>query len=607
MSVHDVVRGIGVSPGVAYARATLVRTNFPDVPDRTVRPDQIEDEVARLRDAVRQVTEQLQELGERVLQRAGVEESRIFDAQIMMAQDEEFLSSVEVLIRNNHLSAETAYEFKALELRALWSSSGSAQLRDRLADLHAIQIRMLRTLLGRDIEEMWAVPDDEQVIVVAHELSPGLTVQLDREHVVGLVSEQGTRTSHAAILAHSLGIPAVMGASGALERIPEGTMVLLDGQAGTVTVEPSNLELDEAKVRMSRRHRLEFQLESTMGQPAVTPDGRRIALMSNVDLPDEIEPAVRVGAEGVGLLRTEFLLTGRAALPTEQEQVDYFRRVSLAFPEHSVVIRSYDVGGDKFPSAFRMPQEANPFLGWRSIRVCLDQPEMFRAQLRAVLRAAADRKIQLLLPLVTTVDEVLQTREMLQEEADGLRKAGVRAAEALPVGVMIETPAATLIADQLAEVSDFFSIGSNDLTQYTLAIDRGNARLADRFTPYHPAILRQLEMVLAAGEARGIPVSVCGEMASEPLSAVLLLGMGFATLSVAPPAIPLVKWVVRSVPFTAAREAAEEVRQARSPDQVGAAIRRAIASHVDLHLFDLSAALPGSPRSVSLPTDSPRH
>jgi len=602
-----VVRGIGVSPGVAYARATLVRTNFPEVPDRTVRPDQLEDEVERLRDAVRQVTEQLQELGERVLQRAGAEESRIFDAQIMMAQDEDFLSSVEVLIRNNHLSAETAYEFKALELRALWSSSGSAQLRDRLADLHAIQIRMLRALLGRDIEEMWAVPDDEQVIVVAHELSPGLTVQLDREHVVGLVSEQGTRTSHAAILAHSLGIPAVMGASGALERIPEGTMVLLDGQAGTVTVEPTNLELDEAKVRMSRRHRLEFQLESTMGQPAVTPDGRRIALMSNVDLPDEIEPAVRVGAEGVGLLRTEFLLTGRAALPTEQEQVDYFRRVSLAFPEHSVVIRSYDVGGDKFPSAFRMPQEANPFLGWRSIRVCLDQPEMFRAQLRAVLRAAADRKIQLLLPLVTTVDEVLRTREMLQEEADGLRKAGVRAAEALPVGVMIETPAATLIADQLAEVSDFFSIGSNDLTQYTLAIDRGNARLADRFTPYHAAILRQLDMVLAAGEARGIPVSVCGEMASEPLSAVLLFGMGFATLSVAPPAIPLVRWVVRSVPFTAAREAAEAARQARSPDQVGVAIRRAIASHVDLHLFDLSAALPGSPRSVSLPSDSPRH
>jgi phosphotransferase system enzyme I (PtsI) len=271
------------------------------------------------------------------------------------------------------------------------------------------------------------------------------------------------------------------------------------------------------------------------------------------------------------------------------------------------VIRSYDVGGDKFPAAFRMPQEANPFLGWRSIRVCLDEPEIFRAQLRAVLRAAADRKIQLLLPLITTVDEVLQSRAMLAEEAERLRQAGVRAAETLPVGVMIETPAATLIADQLAEVSDFFSIGSNDLTQYTLAIDRGNARLADRFTPHHPAILRQLEMVLAAGRARGIPVSVCGEMASEPLSAVLLLGMGCTTLSVAPPAIPLVKWVVRSVPVAAARAAAAAVRQVRSSEQVGAAIREAIASHVDLHLFEAPSALPGSPRGVSLPSDSPRH
>jgi phosphotransferase system enzyme I (PtsI) len=607
LSVHGVVRGIGVSPGVAYARATLVRTNFPDVPDRTVRPEQVEAEVARLREAVREVTEQLRELGERVLQRAGVEESRIFDAQIMMAEDAEFLSAVEVLIRNNHLSAETAYEFKALELRALWSSSGSAQLRDRLADLHAIQIRMLKALMGGEADEAWGVPDDERVIVVAHELSPGLTVQLDREHVVGLVSEQGTRTSHAAILAHSLGIPAVMGASGALDRIPEGTMVLLDGQAGTVTVEPNTHELDEAKVRMSRRHRLEFQLEAVVSQPALTPDGHRITLMSNVDLPDEIEPAVRVGAEGVGLLRTEFLLTGRAVLPTEQEQVDYFRRVSLAFPDHTVVIRSYDVGGDKFPAAFRMPQEANPFLGWRSIRVCLDEPEIFRAQLRAVLRAAADRKIQLLLPLVTTVGEVLQSREMLVEEAEALRKAGVRAAETLPVGVMIETPAATLIADQLAEVSDFFSIGSNDLTQYTLAVDRGNARLADRFTPHHPAILRQLEMVVAAGRARGIPVSVCGEMASEPLSAVLLLGMGYTTLSVAPPAIPLMKWVVRSVPLAAARSAAEAARSARTPAQVDAAIREAIAGHVDLHLFDAPSALPGSARGVSLPTDSPKH
>ncbi len=254
------------------------------------------------------------------------------------------------------------------------------------------------------------------MIVVAHELSPGLTVQLDREHVVGLISEEGTRTSHAAILAHSLGIPTVMGVTGALAKIPEGTLVLIDGQAGVITVDPTAVELEEAKVQISRRHRLEFQLESVVALPAETPDGVRVSMMGNVDLPDEIESAMRSGAEGVGLLRTEFLLTGRAALPTEAEQYAYFKRVSLAFPNSPVIIRSYDLGGDKFPAAFRMPQEANPFLGWRSIRVCLDQPEVFRTQLRAMLRAAADRNVQLMLPLVTRVDEVTDTRALLEEE-----------------------------------------------------------------------------------------------------------------------------------------------------------------------------------------------
>ncbi len=598
------LRGSGVSPGVAFARAVLMRSTFPEVPDRTVRADQVDHELARLREAVGTVVGHLQELGRRVLERAGEEESRIFDAQILMAQDEDFLKGVEVLIRNNLLSAETAYEFKALELRALWSASQSANLRDRLADLHAIQLRMLQVLLGRGGEEVWSLPKDERVVIVAQEISPGLTVQLDREHVVGLISEEGTRTSHAAILAHSLGIPAVMGAAGALDQIPEGTMVLLDGQSGVITVDPSPVELEEAKVRISRRHRLEFQLESVVALPAETPDGVRCQLMGNVDLPDEIEPAMRAGAEGVGLLRTEFLLTGRAVLPTEAEQLAYFKRVALSFPRQPVIIRSYDIGGDKFPAAFRMPQEANPFLGWRSIRVCLDQPEVFRTQLRAILRAAAERNVQLMLPLVTRVDEVLQSRALIEDEREKLRAEGVKAAEALRVGVMIETPAAVMIADRLAEVSDFFSVGSNDLTQYTLALDRGNARLADRFTPHHPAVVRLLAEVVRAAEAGGLPASVCGEMASEPLSVVLLLGLGFRILSVGPPAIPLVKWVIRNVPITAARQAAAAALEARDPEDVDAALREAIGAHIDLRLVDPLGALPGHGRVISLPHPS---
>lgn len=592
-------RGIGVSPGVACGPALVIRWDFPEVPDRTVRADQVENEVRRLREAVEYVVSHLRELGERVLQRAGPEESRIFDAQILMAQDEEFRASVETLIRNNQLSAETAYEFKALELRALWS--GAARLRERLADLHAIQMRMIHRLMGGTDNELWSIPADEQVIVVAHELSPGLTVQLDREHVVGLVSEEGTRTSHAAILAHSLGIPAVMGAAGVLAGIPNGTMLLLDGQSGTIVLDPNQDELEEAKLQLSRRHKLELQLEAVVGEPAVTPSGRAILLMGNVDLPEEIEAANRHGAQGVGLLRTEFLLTGRTSLPTEDEQTDYFRRVGRAFPKQTVVIRSFDLGGDKFPAAFKAPVEANPFLGWRSIRVCLDQPEVFRPQIRAVLRAAASYDIQLMIPLVTTVQEVRDTLEIVAEEAAALRKAGTRSADSVPVGVMIETPAAVLMADRLAEVSAFFSVGTNDLTQYTMAVDRGNARLANRFNPHDPSIVRQLHRVLEVGNAAGLPVSVCGEMASEPLSAVLLLGLGYDRLSVSPPALPLVKWVIRSIPEEAARRAADAALDAAGAAEVSAALREVVGDYIDIRLLDPQSALPGRGRVATLP------
>ncbi len=593
------IRGIGVSPGVACAPAFIVRMDFPAVPDRTVKPEHVDVEIRRLREAVEYVVSHLHDLGQRVLQRAGPEESRIFDAQIMIAQDEDFLASVETLIRNNQLSAETAYEFKALEYRNLFAARD--RLRDRLADLHAIQLRMLNRLMGGAGHELWSMPADEQVIVVAHELSPGLTVQLDREHVVGLISEEGTRTAHAAILAHSLGIPAVMGAAGALAAIPPGMIVLLDGQSGTVVLDPTRDELEQAKTQVSRRHRLELQLESVVDAPSVTPDGRPITLMGNVDLPEEIETAVRMGAQGVGLLRTEFLLTGRATLPTETEQADYFRRVATAFHGQTVIIRSYDLGGDKFPVAFKAPQEANPFLGWRSIRVCLDEPDVFRPQIRAILRAAVDRDIQLMLPLVSLVEEVERSRQIVLEEGEALRRAGIPAAESVPVGVMIETPAAVLIADRLAEVSAFFSIGTNDLTQYTLAVDRGNARLADRFTPHHPSIVRQLHHVLKVGRAAGIPVSVCGEMASESLSAVLLVGLGYDRLSVSPPALPLVKWVVRTVPEPAAARAAESALAAASAAEVSETLRSVVGEYIDVRLLDPSSTLPGRGRVATLP------
>lgn len=593
------LRGIGVSPGVAIGPAVVVRWAMPEVPHRKVSRSQVTKEVRRLRAAMRDVQRQLESLKSRAEDRAGVDEARIFDAQIMMLQDEPFREGIEDLIRENHLIAEKAFEFKALEVRDAWSSTGSPLLRERLADLSGVAIRVIQHLMHRGEEDLWE-GITRRSIVVAKELSPGLTVQLDREHVVGLVSEEGTRTSHAAILAHSIGIPAIFGVPGAVERIQPGTMLVLDGARGTVLLGPTDEELADARAREATRQELQRQVEAVVNLPSVTTDGVPIALLGNVDLPEEIEAARAHGAEGVGLVRTEFLITGQSQLPTEDEQVAYFRRVGQAFAGRPVVIRTYDLGGDKFPAPFRAPHEPNPFLGWRAIRVCLDEESMFRTQIRAILRAAADAQLLLMVPLVTRLQEVERTRELVTEEGTKLAREGVRAARTVPVGVMVETPAAAVMADRFAQVSDFLSVGTNDLTQYTLVVDRGNARLADRFTPHDPSVIRLLKTVVDAARAAGKPASVCGEMASEPVSAFLLVGLGYETLSVAPPALPLVKWVLRQVSAQQARAAATAALAARSAAEVLDLLHAALAEAVDLRLLDPDVRLPVERRVTSL-------
>ena len=592
------LKGIGVSPGIAVGPVVVVRWALPEVPHRVVPRSQVEREIRRLRAAIKDVKRHLAELRDRTVDRAGVDEARIFDAQILMLEDRVFTGGVAELIRENHLTAEKAFEFKTLEVRDLWTGAGSPLLKERLADVTGVAIRVIQHLMHRG-EDLWE-GISQPSIVVAKELSPGLTVQLDREHVIGLISEEGTRTSHAAILAHSIGIPAIFGLRHAVERIRPGTTVILDGTRGTVLLDPTPEELSEAERSEARRSEMTARLEEAVTQPSVTLDGSRIALRGNVDLPDEIAAAQAHGAEGVGLLRTEFLLTGHSTLPTENEQATYFRRVADAFPGHPVVVRTYDLGGDKFPAPFRTAPEPNPALGWRAIRVCLDEPEMYRTQIRAILRAAARAPIQLMIPLVTRLDEVERTRVFVAEEAEALRKAGIEAAATVPVGVMVETPAAAVMADRLAEISDFLSVGTNDLTQYTLVVDRGNARLADRFTPHDPSVLRLLKLVAEAARAAAKPASVCGEMASEPLSAFLLLGLGYETLSVAPPALPLIRWLIRQVTTERARAAADAALAARSAELALDILRFSLAEAVDLSLLDPDARLPAGRRSGSL-------
>jgi phosphotransferase system enzyme I (PtsI) len=585
--------GIGVSPGVVVGPAVVVHLTLPEVPHRVVARKDLKGEATRLRAAVAAVRGYLETMRERAARRAGPEEAKIFDAQILMLEDQEFLGGVEGLIRQNQLSAERAFEFKALEMRALWTDS--PRLRERVADLSGVHFRVLQHLLDQPADRIPEELGQKPAVVFTHELTPGLTVQFDRTQVMGYVSEEGTRTSHAAILAKSLGIPCVMGLVGCLEHIRSGMMVILDGGRGTVLLNPTPKEIEEAQAQERGRLELELELERAVAQPPVTLDGARITLRGNVDLPEELESAAQHGAEGVGLLRTEFLILGRSEMPTEDEQVAYYTRVGERFAGQAVVVRSYDLGGDKFPLNQGLESEANPFLGWRALRVCLDRPEIFRGQIRALLRARAKTNVHLMIPLVTQVEEVERTRELMAEEMERLRREGLPVGADLPLGIMVETPAAVVMMDRLMELCDFVSVGTNDLTQYTLVVDRGNARLADRFSSLHPAVVRSLKTVVDVAGRAGKEAAVCGEMASEPAGCYLLLGLGYRVLSTSPPRLPMVRWLVRQVDLAQATRTAEAALQARTTREVQEILDAAVAEHIDARALD-ARPLP-SPRS----------
>jgi len=417
------------------------------------------------------------------------------------------------------------------------------------------------------------VPKGAGAILVTHDLTPSLTVQLDPEAIAGIATDAGTRTSHVAILARSLGIPAVVGLRDATTRLAGRERAVLDGTSGALIIAPSDAE-EEAYRNRARRDALdEAELRRLATGDAVTTDGARVVVLANVDLPEEAELAANSGAEGVGLMRTEFLVLGRANMPDEEEQYRAYARVIDAFAGQPVVLRTFDVGGDKLPVG-GFPAEPNPFLGWRAIRMCLDESEMFKVQLRAVLRAAMHGDVRLLLPLVVTVEEVQATKLLLREAAAELSARGIAHRSELPLGVMIETPAAAVTADLLAGEVAFFSVGTNDLVQYTLAVDRGNVNLASRFTPLHPAVLRLIRSTVEVGHARGLSVGVCGEMASEPVMAFALIGLGLRQLSVSPRAVPLVKRLVRGVSADIAREAAEAALAAPTAAAAEAELRR---------------------------------
>ncbi len=563
--------GIPASPGIVVGPAHLLRWEVPEVPARAIGPHEAEAEVARIHDAFAQAIGRLQEVRERAERQAGPAESAIFDVQISIIEDVELRSRVESVIRQG-FAAERAFDVVMIEWREHFARSVHAMMRERVGDLTDVHIRVLTILLGLGDHDPVDLPEGANAILVTHDLTPSLTVQLDRGRIIGIATDAGTRTSHVAILARSLGLPAVVGLLEATTRIESGDQVILDGAAGTLMVRPNAAELAAAAARAQNEKREQVELARLANAEAITLDGVHITLRANVDLPDEAEAAARSGAEGVGLMRTEFLVVGRATMPDEDEQYDAYRKVIEAFGSKPVVIRTFDIGGDKLPVG-GFPHEPNPFLGWRAIRMCLDQPAIFKTQLRALLRAAVHGDVRIMLPLIVSSDEVRQARFLLAECAAELAARGEPHRADVPLGIMIETPAAAMIADLLAKDVAFFSIGTNDLVQYTLAVDRGNASLASRYTPLHPAVLRLIARAQQMGAAAGLEVNVCGEMASEPLMAYALIGLGIRQLSVSAISVPLVKRIVRGLHTERAGAVARQALEANTAEMAEQVLR----------------------------------
>lgn len=582
--MERMLRGLPASPGIVAGPVHLLRWEVPDVPPRMVTESEVEGELARFHEAVAQAQHRLRHVRDRAANQAGVEESMIFEVQITMLDDRALNSEVEGFIRERR-SAEHAFDLVMLEWRRRFGRASAPMLRERVGDLMDLHIRVLGILLKLPDSDPVDLPKGSNAILVTHDLTPSLTVQLDREAIAALATDEGTSTSHVAILARSLGIPAVVGLRDATTRLKGNERVVLDGTTGVLVVNPTDEEIAQARLRAEQAAILEESLRSQANVAAQLRGGERIYLRANVDIPEESELAARSGADGVGLMRTEFVVIGRTAMPDEDEQYRAYRRVVDAFAGKPVVIRTFDIGGDKLPVG-GFPTEPNPFLGWRAIRMCLDQPELFLVQLRALLRAAAHGDVRILLPLVVSVDEVRRTRALIAEAARTLNERGAVFRDRVQVGVMIETPAAAVAADTFVNDADFFSIGTNDLVQYTLAVDRGNVNLANRFTPLHPAVLRLIRQTVEAGRKRGLEVAVCGEMGSQPLTAFVLVGLGIRHLSVAPRAVPFMKRMLRSISVESATEAAEAALASSTAAEAERIVRRLLQSAA----FDLSPA-----------------
>jgi phosphotransferase system enzyme I (PtsI) len=556
---HDsetIYQGIPASPGIAIAPVHVVARGFsaPDVYE--IDEQDIEEEQERLREALEVTKRQLRELQERLRRISGDSEGEIFEAHVMMLEDKAVTSRVVKAIAERRQNAEYAFYAVMQNFLEAMRRVPDPFLRERTADIEDVAQRVLRNFQP-DAEARHHVGPDDRHILVAYDLAPSDTAAMNRKHVMGFATEQGSVNSHTAIVARAFGIPAVVGLEGAVIDVMALSPAILDGYKGLLILHPTASTL-ERYIRLSEeKAKVRSSLEALRDADTKTKDGREITVSANFEILEELDLVKHSGAKGVGLYRTEFLLLNGEASPNEEQQLAVYRQMAETLAPHQIIIRSLDAGGDKLPVEPLSEPEPNPFLGWRGIRVSLARPEMFREQVRAVLRASAHGKVALMFPMISGLSEVWRAREMVRRCMDELRGEGIPFDEGMPVGAMIEVPAAAICADLLAPEVDFFSIGTNDLIQYTVAADRVNPHVADLYRPTHPAVIRLIKRTIEAADANGIWTGVCGEMASDVRLTPLLVGLGVVELSVGPQQVPRVGQAIRSLQFSDCQSMAE--------------------------------------------------
>ncbi|RCW62078.1 phosphoenolpyruvate--protein phosphotransferase [Halanaerobium sp. ST460_2HS_T2] len=551
------LEGIAASPGIAIGKSLLKLEKEIEIDKENIENDQVEQEIEKLHNALTESKKQLQELKEETAEKLGEEKAEIFAAHLMILDDPEVIPAFENKIKDNKLNAAAAVKEVIDEFAAMFAAMDDEYLRERGSDIKDVGMRVIKNLLG--IEDI-ADKMDEEVIIIADDLTPSDTAQLDTEKVLAFVTKEGSRTSHSAIMARSLGIPSVVGVGSELiEKAENGMKIIVDGNSGKIYFNPDKSTLDKYEEKLEEYEAEQERLKAFKDKKAETKDGHQVEIVGNMGNLKDVVPILDNGGEGVGLFRSEFLYMDRSELPTEEEQFEVYKEVAEKMGDKPVIIRTLDVGGDKELPYLDFPDEMNPFLGYRAIRVCLERDDIFKPQLRALLRAGSYGNLKIMFPMISSLNELLAAKEKVEEAKAELKEEGLEYNPDIDLGMMIEIPAAVMIADKLAREVDFFSIGTNDLIQYTVAVDRMNEQIAEMHTPYHPAVLRMIQKTIESAHAEDIWVGMCGEAAGEELLLPFLLGAGLDEFSMSAVSILKIKEVLTKWTLSEAEEVSKKV------------------------------------------------